>query len=211
MGCDKGKGLPPPPPVVPSNLVPELEPIKKNTLLPMARRGSGTKGVKTHLLTNHFRVNFNNSNGHFFHYSVCTCFLILCPICILRFLYYIIFKYLFGVNAFFCLSDYWMQVAITYEDGRPVEAKGIGRKILEKVQETYRTDLGSKYFAYDGEKTLFTVGALPSNKLDFSIVLEDTLSSRCNISVSFLLLFKISLPVDCSKIYDELDTLYLQK
>lgn len=101
MGCDKGKGLPPPPPVVPSNLVPELEPIKKNTLLPMARRGSGTKGVKTHLLTNHFRVNFNNSNGHFFHYSVCTCFLILCPICILRFLYYIIFKYLFGVNVFF--------------------------------------------------------------------------------------------------------------
>ncbi|XP_048599034.1 protein argonaute 9-like [Brassica napus] len=142
MGFDKGKGLPPPsPPVVPSNLVPEiLEPIKKNTLLPMARRGSGTKGVKTHLLTNHFRVNFNNSNGHFFHYSV----------------------------------------AITYEDGRPVEAKGIGRKILEKVQETYRTDLGSKYFAYDGEKTLFTVGALPSNKLDFSIVLEDTPSSRNN-------------------------------
>ncbi|KAH0860283.1 hypothetical protein HID58_088544 [Brassica napus] len=140
MGFDKGKGLPLPPPVVPSNLVPELEPIKKNTLLPMARRGSGTKGVKTHLLTNHFRVNFNNSNGHFFHCSV----------------------------------------AITYEDGRPVEAKGIGRKILEKVQETYRTDLGSKYFAYDGEKTLFTVGALPSNKMDFSVVLEDTPSSRNN-------------------------------
>ncbi|CAN6863478.1 unnamed protein product [Brassica oleracea] len=140
MGFDKGKGLPLPPPVVPSNLVPELEPIKKNTLLPMARRGSGTKGVKTHLLTNHFRVNFNNSNGHFFHCSV----------------------------------------AITYEDGRPVEAKGIGRKILEKVQETYRTDLGSKYFAYDGEKTLFTVGALPSNKMGFSVVLEDTPSSRNN-------------------------------
>ncbi|KAL0887394.1 hypothetical protein Bca101_011377 [Brassica carinata] len=137
---DKGKGLPPPPPVVPSNLVPELEPIKKNTLLPMARGGSGTKGVRTPLVTNHFRVNFNNSNGHFFHYSV----------------------------------------AITYEDGRPVEAKGIGRKILEKVQDTYRTDLGSKYFAYDGEKTLFTVGALPSNKLDFSVVLEDTPSSRNN-------------------------------
>ncbi|CAH8383280.1 unnamed protein product [Eruca vesicaria subsp. sativa] len=138
MSFDKEKGLPPPPPVVPPNIVPELEPIKKNTLLPMARKGSGTKGVRTPLLTNHFRVNFNNSNGHFFHYSV----------------------------------------AITYEDGRPVEAKGIGRKILEKVQETYRTDLGSKYFAYDGEKTLFTVGPLPSNKLDFSVVLEDIPSSR---------------------------------
>ncbi|KAJ0266519.1 Protein argonaute 9 [Hirschfeldia incana] len=137
---DKGKGLPPPPPLLPTNLVPEREPIKKNTLLPMARHGLGSKGVRKPLLTNHFRVNFNNSNGHFFHYSV----------------------------------------SITYEDGRPVEAKGIGRKILEKVQETYRTDLGSKYFAYDGEKTLFTVGPLPSNKLDFSVVLEDTPSSRNN-------------------------------
>lgn len=62
-----------------------------------------------------------------------------------------------------------------------MEAKGIGRKILDKVQETYRSDLGAKYFAYDGEKTLFTVGALPSNKLDFSVVLEDVPSSRCEI------------------------------
>ncbi|CAH2072228.1 unnamed protein product [Thlaspi arvense] len=132
--------LPPPPPVVPSSVVPEREFVKKNTLLPMARRGNGSRGQKTQLLTNHFGVKFNNSNGHFYHYSV----------------------------------------AITYEDGRPVEAKGIGRKILEKVQETYRIELGSKCFAYDGEKTLFTVGALPSNKLDFSVVLEDTPSSRNN-------------------------------
>lgn len=78
-----------------------------------------------------------------------------------------------------------MQVAIAYEDGRPVEAKGIGRKILDKVQETYQTDLGAKYFAYDGEKTLFTVGALPSNKLDFSVVLEDMSSSRSDILFFF--------------------------
>ncbi|KAJ0238727.1 Protein argonaute 9 [Hirschfeldia incana] len=140
MGSDEDKALPPPPPVVPSNLVPELEPLKKNMILPMARRGSGSKGQRIGLLTNHFKVNFNNANGQFFHYSV----------------------------------------AITYEDGRPVEAKGIGRKILDKVQHTYQTDLGSKYFAYDGEKTLFTVGALPSNKLDFSVVLEDAPSSRNN-------------------------------
>ncbi|CAN8244256.1 unnamed protein product [Cochlearia groenlandica] len=127
--------LPPPPPPPP-----ELEPVMKNTILPMPRRGSGTKGQKIPLLTNHFRVDFKSTNNHFFHYSV----------------------------------------AIFYEDGRPVEAKGIGRKILDKVQETYRRDLGSKYFAYDGEKTLFTVGALPSNKLDFSVVLEDAPSSRNN-------------------------------
>ncbi|CAH8362423.1 unnamed protein product [Eruca vesicaria subsp. sativa] len=140
MASDEDKGLPPPPPMVPSNLVPEVEPIKRNLLLPMARRGTGSKGQRIPLLTNHFKVNFNNANGTFFHYSV----------------------------------------AITYEDGRPVEAKGIGRKILDKVQQTYQADLGSKYFAYDGEKTLFTVGPLPSNKLDFSVVLEDAPSSRNN-------------------------------
>ncbi|KAF8113373.1 hypothetical protein N665_0050s0031 [Sinapis alba] len=138
MDSHEAKELPPPPPVVPPNLVPELEPIKKTTLLPMARRGIGSEGVRIPLLTNHFKVNFNNANGHFYHYSV----------------------------------------AITYEDGSPMEAKGIFRKILEKVQETYQTDLGSKYFAYDGQKSLFTIGALPSNKMDFSVVLENTPSSR---------------------------------
>lgn len=78
----------------------------------------------------------------------------------------------------------WIQVAITYEDENPVEAKGIGRKILAKVQETYQTDLGSKHFAYDGDKTLFTVGPLPNNKLDFSVVLEDMSCTRSNTSTS---------------------------
>ncbi|CAF1775252.1 unnamed protein product [Brassica napus] len=140
MDSHEAKRLPPPPPVVPPNLVPEREPIKKTTLLPMARRGIGSEGVRTPLLTNHFRVNFNNANGHFYRYSV----------------------------------------TITYEDGSPMEAKGVFRKILEKVQETYRTDLGSKYFAYDGQKNLFTIGVLPSNKMDFLVVLENTPSSRNN-------------------------------
>lgn len=70
-GLKQESGLPPPPPTLPSNVVPELEPVKKSTLLPMARRGSGTKGQKVPLLTNHFRVNFNKADSHFFHYSVC--------------------------------------------------------------------------------------------------------------------------------------------
>lgn len=70
MGSDEDKALPPPPPALPPNLVPEVEPIKKNTLLPMARRGTGSKGQRIPLLTNHFKVNFNNANGQFFHYSV---------------------------------------------------------------------------------------------------------------------------------------------
>ena len=70
------------------------------------------------------------------------------------------------------------QVALFYDDGRPVEQKGVGRKVLDKVHETYHSDLDGKQFAYDGEKTLFTFGALPSNKMDFSVVLEEVSSAR---------------------------------
>ncbi|CAH2072238.1 unnamed protein product, partial [Thlaspi arvense] len=69
-------------------------------------------------------------------------------------------------------------VVIKYEDGSPVEAKGIGRQILAKVQETYQSALGSKNFAYDGEAILFTVGPLPRRKLDFNVLLEDMSSTR---------------------------------
>lgn len=70
------------------------------------------------------------------------------------------------------------QVALFYEDGRPVDAKGIGRRVLDRVQETYDSELSGKQFAYDGEKSLFTVGALPRNKLEFTVVLEDVTSNR---------------------------------
>ncbi|KAL0647297.1 hypothetical protein Bca4012_045588 [Brassica carinata] len=112
MDSHEAKRLPPPPPVVPPNLVPEREPIKKTTLLPMARRGIGSEGVRTPLLTNHFRVKFNNANGHFYRYSV----------------------------------------TITYEDGSPMEAKGVFRKILEKVQETNNTGNASPNETNDADR-----------------------------------------------------------
>ncbi|RHN51302.1 putative post-transcriptional gene silencing PAZ-Argonaute family protein [Medicago truncatula] len=71
-------------------------------------------------------------------------------------------------------------VAIFYEDGCPVEASGAGRKILDKVKKTYDSELRGKDFAYDGEKTLFTMGSLAQNKLEFTVVLEDVTSSRNN-------------------------------
>ncbi|KAJ7960428.1 Protein argonaute like [Quillaja saponaria] len=71
-------------------------------------------------------------------------------------------------------------VSVSYEDGRPVEGKGVGRKVIDRVQETYDTELAGKEFAYDGEKSLFTVGQLPRNKLEFTIVLEETTSNRNN-------------------------------
>ncbi|KAL9451109.1 hypothetical protein AB3S75_012790 [Citrus x aurantiifolia] len=69
-------------------------------------------------------------------------------------------------------------VALFYEDGNPVDGKGIGRKILDKVQETYSHELEGKHFAYDGEKSLFTLGSFQRKKLEFTIVVEDLSSNR---------------------------------
>ncbi|GFS37844.1 argonaute family protein [Actinidia rufa] len=141
------EGLPPPPPVppdiVPLRADPEhiSEPAKKKVVrVPIARRGTGSKGQKIPILTNHFKVNVTNVDGHFFHYSV----------------------------------------SVSYEDGRPVDGKGVGRKVIDRVHETYDTELAGKDFAYDGEKSLFTVGPLPRNKLEFTVVLEDVTSNRNN-------------------------------
>ncbi|KAD7478368.1 hypothetical protein E3N88_01504 [Mikania micrantha] len=77
-------------------------------------------------------------------------------------------------------NDYFYQysVALVYEDGNPVEAKGIGRRVLDTVHNLYNSEIGGKGFAYDGEKTLFTVGSLPGTKLEFPVVLENLSSNR---------------------------------
>ncbi|KAJ0469097.1 putative post-transcriptional gene silencing PAZ-Argonaute family protein [Helianthus annuus] len=77
-------------------------------------------------------------------------------------------------------SDHFYQysVAFSYEDGNPVDAKGVGRKVLDMVQNVYNSEMGGKGFAYDGEKTLFTVGALPGTKLEFPVLLENLSSNR---------------------------------
>lgn len=133
----------PPPPEIPPNIDPirvqEPEDVPEFTKktsepkrVPMARPGTGSKGQKISLLSNHFKVGITNATGHFFHYCV----------------------------------------SIFYEDNRPLDGKGIGRKIIDKVHETYESELGKKDFAYDGEKSLFTVGALPRNKMEFTVVLD---------------------------------------
>lgn len=82
------------------------------------------------------------------------------------------------VKLFQPLFVFYVQVALFYEDGRPVDGKGIGRKVIDRVHETYHSELDGKDFAYDGEKSLFTVGALPRNKLEFTVVLDEILSNR---------------------------------
>ncbi|KAF6151925.1 hypothetical protein GIB67_010499 [Kingdonia uniflora] len=73
---------------------------------------------------------------------------------------------------------YHYSVSLFYEDARPVDGKGIGRKVIDCVYQTYHTELGGSNFAFDGEKSLFTLGALPQNKHEFTVVLDDITSNR---------------------------------
>lgn len=50
--------------------------------------------------------------------------------------------------------------------------------MLDRVHETYDSELAGKEFAYDGEKSLFTIGALPRNKHEFTVVLDNVTSNR---------------------------------
>ncbi|KAL6990564.1 hypothetical protein U1Q18_040966, partial [Sarracenia purpurea var. burkii] len=77
---------------------------------------------------------------------------------------------------------YQYSVAISSEDKRVVESKGIGRKVIAKLFQTYSSELAGKRFAYDGEKTLYTVGSLPQNKLEFTVLLEESFAKHGNPS-----------------------------
>nr|GEW60111.1 protein argonaute 4A-like [Tanacetum cinerariifolium] len=70
------------------------------------------------------------------------------------------------------------EVAFFYEDGNPVEPKGVGRKALDMAYKTYDSEMGGKGFAYDGGKTMFTVGPLPMKKSEFSVIIENLSSNR---------------------------------
>ena len=50
--------------------------------------------------------------------------------------------------------------------------------ILDRVQDAYNSELNRKDLAYDGEKTLFTIGSLAQKKLEFTVVVEDVISNR---------------------------------
>ncbi|KAK9077377.1 hypothetical protein SSX86_005714 [Deinandra increscens subsp. villosa] len=69
-------------------------------------------------------------------------------------------------------------VSITSEDNRTIENKVLGRKVLDKLYQVYSSELSGTKFAYDGEKSLYTVGALPKNKFEFMVVLEDAYANR---------------------------------
>ncbi|WOH10949.1 hypothetical protein DCAR_0830426 [Daucus carota subsp. sativus] len=51
-------------------------------------------------------------------------------------------------------------------------------KVHDRVHDTYKGELEGKDFAYDEGKSLFTVGALSRNKLEFTVVLQDMSSNN---------------------------------
>ncbi|CAL5406248.1 unnamed protein product [Camellia sinensis] len=73
---------------------------------------------------------------------------------------------------------YQYTVSISSEDKRAVESKGFGRKVVDKLYKTYSSELAGKGFAYDGEKSLYTVGPLPQNNFEFTVVLEESFAKR---------------------------------
>ncbi|KAI4991321.1 hypothetical protein ZWY2020_039692 [Hordeum vulgare] len=75
-----------------------------------------------------------------------------------------------GIDAVF----YQYSVSIKSDDDQVVEGKGIGRKVIDKMLQTYSSELAGKDFAYDGEKCLFTVGPLPQNNFEFTVIMEET-------------------------------------
>ena len=78
------------------------------------------------------------------------------------------------------------QVAITFEDKQAVESKGIGRKVIDRLYQTYSSELGCKRFVYDGGKTLYTVGPLPLNKYEFKVLLEKSFTKRYVLCMTVL-------------------------
>lgn len=71
-----------------------------------------------------------------------------------------------------------LQVSISSEGNKAVESKAIGRKVTDKLYQTYSSELAGKKFAYDGEKSLYTVGPLPQNNFEFTVVLEESIAKR---------------------------------
>ncbi|XP_045814112.1 protein argonaute 16 isoform X1 [Trifolium pratense] len=88
------------------------------------------------------------------------------------------------VNLFKVAADatdatfFQYSVTITSEDKRVIENKGIGRKLIDKLHQTYSSELGGKSFVYDGDRTLYTVGPLPDNKFEFTVLLEESFAKH---------------------------------
>ncbi|CAO2184894.1 unnamed protein product [Urochloa humidicola] len=85
-------------------------------------------------------------------------------------------------DVIFYHYDVKMKCEDAQHDARKKEyviGKGVARKVIDKLQEIYASDLENMdFFAYDGEKNLFTTGALQNVKNVFTVVLVDASSAK---------------------------------
>ncbi|KAF7152313.1 hypothetical protein RHSIM_Rhsim01G0195100 [Rhododendron simsii] len=75
-------------------------------------------------------------------------------------------------------SFYQYTVSITWGDNEAVLIKGVKRKVVDKLYQTYFSELAGRRYAYDGEQSLYTVGPLHENRLEFAVVLEESFAKR---------------------------------
>lgn len=59
-----------------------------------------------------------------------------------------------------------MQISIFYNDGSEITRKNVKRGV---VKEILKPMLDGKALVYDGDQSLFTLGPLPQNILEFSV------------------------------------------
>ncbi|KAL3642288.1 hypothetical protein CASFOL_013103 [Castilleja foliolosa] len=82
----------------------------------------------------------------------------------------------FKVTISSAISDFYhYDVLVCYEDGLEVTKKSTKMAVIEKLYETYKSELDSvdaKTFVYDGYQSLFAPGRLPQNNLEFPVVLN---------------------------------------
>ncbi|KAG9154570.1 hypothetical protein Leryth_025484 [Lithospermum erythrorhizon] len=77
---------------------------------------------------------------------------------------------------------YQYTVSIISEEKKEIISKGIRRKVIDRIYQIYSTELHGEKFAYDGDKSLYTIVPLPHNNLDFTVLIEDTFA-KCNGSI----------------------------
>ena len=58
------------------------------------------------------------------------------------------------------------------KNNKQVDGMGVRRKVI------YASELTNVNFAYDGDKSLFTIGALPHVKNVYTVVVEDASSAK---------------------------------
>uniref|UniRef100_A0A0D6R7G7 Piwi domain-containing protein n=1 Tax=Araucaria cunninghamii TaxID=56994 RepID=A0A0D6R7G7_ARACU len=79
----------------------------------------------------------------------------------------------FGVSFTNLQDSFHYNVTISSDRGL-ITNKTLLRKIMDKMKDVYgKTELDGKEFAYDGEKSMFTIGALSRNNIECTVLLEE--------------------------------------